>query len=164
MTTAVAGKTAPDFSLPDLGGKEHSLAAALEKGPVALAFYKVSCPVCQYALPFVERIHKAYGGERVSVFGISQDDVRDTREFCDEYGLTFASLVDEEGYPVSNKYGLTNVPTVVLVQPDGRVKVSVHGFSKRDLETISKELAVAAGKLVKPVFLPDEVVPDYKPG
>lgn len=164
MTTVVAGKMAPGFALPDVQGREHALAEALKKGPVALAFYKVSCPVCQYALPFVERIHKAYGNERATVLGISQDDARDTREFCEEYGLTFPSLVDEEGYPVSNKYGLTNVPTIVLVHPDGRVKVGEHGFSKRTLEAVSKELAAATGKPVAPVFLPGEVVPDYKPG
>jgi peroxiredoxin len=164
VTTAVAGERAPDFSLADLQGTVHSLAEALKKGPVALAFYKISCPICQYALPFVERIYKAYGNERVTVLGISQDDARDTREFCEEYGLTFPALMDEEGYAVSNKYGLTNVPTVVLVQPDGRVKVGGHGFSKRDLETVSKEFAAATGKPVAAVFKPGEAVPDYKPG
>jgi peroxiredoxin len=160
----VAGKTAPDFALPDAKGKKHSLAEALRKGPVLLAFYKVSCPVCQYALPFVERIYQAYGSEHVTVLGISQDDAPDTREFCDEYGLTFPALVDEEGYPVSNKYGLTNVPTLVLVQPDGRVKVGGHGFSKRDLEAVSKEFAAAAGKPEAAMFAQGEAVPDYKPG
>lgn len=164
MTTAVAGKTAPDFTLTDLQGKQRSLGAALQKGPVLLAFFKVSCPVCQYALPFVERIHQAYGREKVTVLGISQDDARDTLDFCNEYGLTFPTVMDEDGYPVSNLYGLTHVPTVVLVQPGGRVKIGGHGFSKRDLETVARELAAAAGKPVAPVFHPDEAVPDYKPG
>ena len=164
MTTVVAGKIAPDFTLTDLQGKQHSLTAALQKGPVALAFFKISCPVCQYALPFLERIHQAYGSEKVTVLGISQDDARDTRDFCKEYGLTFPALMDEEGYPVSNLYGLTNVPTLILVRPGGRVKLGGHGFSKRDLETVARELAAASGKPVEPVFKPGEAVPDYKPG
>lgn len=164
MTTVVAGNIAPDFALRDLQGKQHSLASTLQKGPAVLAFFKISCPVCQYALPFVERIHQAYGNEKVTVLGISQDDARDTRDFCKEYGLTFPALLDEDGYSVSNLYGLTNVPTVVLVQPSGRVTVSGHGFSKRDLETVARELAAAAGKPVVPVFRPGEAVPDYKPG
>jgi peroxiredoxin len=164
VTTAVAGKIAPDFTLRDLQGQQHSLVSALQKGPVALAFFKVSCPVCQYALPFLERIHQAYGNEKITVLGISQDDARDTRDFCKEYGLTFPALMDEDGYPVSNLYGLTNVPTMVLVQPSGRVKLGGHGFSKHDLETVARELAAAAGKPVAPVFKPGEAVPDYKPG
>lgn len=164
MTSVAAGRNAPVFSLPDFKGRTHSVADALKKGPVVLAFFKVSCPVCQYALPFVERIHKAYGSEKVSIWGVSQDDARDTKEFGEEYGLTFPMLVDEEGYPVSNQYGLTNVPTVVMIAPDGRATVSVHGFSKRDLEKISADLAKHTGKPSAKVFLAGEQVPDYKPG
>jgi hypothetical protein len=29
---------------------------------VVLAFFKISCPTCQYAFPFLERLHRAYGG------------------------------------------------------------------------------------------------------
>jgi peroxiredoxin len=131
---------------------------------VALAFFKVSCPICQYAFPFLERIHQAYGNERVTVWGISQDDPRDTKEFSAEYGLTFPMLIDAEGYPVSNQYGLTNVPTVLLVMPDGKVKVSNHGFSKKDLEAVSAAFAAHTGKKPAQVFKPSEPVPDYKPG
>lgn len=164
MTTVATGKSAPEFTLPDLQGKKRSLAEALKGGPVALAFFKVSCPVCQYALPFLERIYKAYGEGKVTVLGISQDGARDTREFCKEYGLTFPSLVDEEGYPVSNRYGLTTVPTILLVQPGGKVRVSGTGFTRRDMETIAKEFAAHLGKPVAAVFQAGEAIPDYKPG
>ncbi len=164
MTTVRIGQTAPAFSLPGLNGQTHSLADALRKGPVALAFFKISCPICQYAFPFLERIHQAYGNQRVTVWGISQDDARDTNEFCAEYGLTFPMLIDAEGYPVSNQYGLTNVPTVLLVMPDGKVKVSNHGFSKKDLEAVSSAFAVHTGSKPAQIFKPSEAVPDYKPG
>jgi len=164
MTKVLAGHVAPKFSLNGAGGKCFSLEAALKKGPVAAAFFKISCPVCQFTLPFLERLHKAYGGDRVSVVGISQDDAPDTKEFCEEYGISFPTVLDEDGYPVSNQYGLTNVPTIVLINPDGKVGVSSMGFSKADLETINSELARAAGRSPAPLFHPDEVVPDFKPG
>jgi len=164
MTNVLAGHSAPPFTLPGLNREQFSLAEALRKGPVVAAFFKISCPVCQFALPFLDRLHKAYGSERVSFWGISQDDRRDTKDFCDEYGVTFPALLDGEGYPVSNQYGLTNVPTVFLIAPDGAVKVSSIGFSKSDLETISSEVAAYLHRPAARVFLPDEVVPDYKPG
>jgi peroxiredoxin len=164
MTTVLAGHKASPFSLAGIDGKRYSLQEALQRGPVVVAFYKISCPVCQYAFPFVERLHQAYGNERVSIWGLSQDNARDTKDFIEEYGLTFPSLLDEKNYPVSNAYGLTNVPTVFLIAPDGQVKVSSNGFSKNDLETISAELARHLKKSPAPVFLPDEIVPDYKPG
>ncbi len=164
MTKVLPGHTAPAFTLPGTNGQVVSLAGALKKGPVVAAFFKISCPVCQFAFPFLERLHKAYGSDRLSLWGISQDDTRDTKEFCAEFGVTFPALIDEDGYPVSNHYGLTNVPTVFLIAPDGKVEVSSVGFSKADLENISASVAGHLGKPVAHIFLPDEIVPDYKPG
>src|SRR5438034_7575875 len=110
MTHIVAGNTAPDFSLKSLDQKEYSLRALLKRGPVVAAFFKISCPVCQFAFPFLERLFRRYGEDGVTFVGISQDDARATKEFCKEYGVTFPVLIDESGYPVSNAYGLTNVP------------------------------------------------------
>lgn len=163
MTKVLAGHTAPGINLPGLNGKSYSLEESLKHGPVVAAFFKVSCPVCQFAFPFLERLHQAYG-TLAAIWGISQDNVRDTKEFNQEYAITFPALVDEQGYPVSNAYGLTNVPTVLLIAPDGKVKVSSVGFNKMDLETISSELARHTGKPLAPVFLPKDIVPDYKPG
>jgi peroxiredoxin len=164
VTKVLAGHQAPTFALNGTNGRSFSLAEALRKGPVVAAFFKIACPVCQFAFPFLERLHKACGDERVSFWGISQDDARDTREFCKELGITFPVLLDEDGYPVSNQYGLTNVPTVFLIAPEGKVLVSSVGFSKADLEKISSELGLYLGRPPAEVFRPDEVIPDYKPG
>ncbi len=164
MTTILANATAPAFALRALDGKEYSLETLLKRGPVVAAFFKISCPVCQFAFPFLERLFRRYGEDGVTFVGISQDDARATKEFCKEYGVTFPALIDESGYPVSNAYGLTNVPTVFLVDTDGTVKVSSVGFDKKDLETIAKELAEHKRMAPAVLFRPDEVVPDHKPG
>lgn len=164
MTSFAKGAKAPAFTLPGLDGKPYSSTDALRKGPVVLAFFKVSCPVCQFTFPFLERLFQAYGSDRTTFWAISQDDARDTREFLEEYGVSFPTLVDEDGYPASNLYGLTNVPTLFLVRSDGTVAVSCIGFSRADLIQIGAELAEHLRKPVHPVFRPDEEVPDYKPG
>lgn len=164
MTTIEAGQSAPEFSLKALDGKEYSLGSLLELGPVVLAFFKISCPVCQFTFPFVQRLFERYGGDGVSILGISQDDERSAKEFNQEYGVKFPTLIDGQGYPVSNAYGLTNVPTILLVAPDGSVKVQCMGFSKSDLEKIAAELAQHRSLSPTPFFRPNEVVPDYKPG
>lgn len=164
MTKILTGHKAPAFQLKSTSGQSVSLQEALEKGPLVLAFFKVSCPVCQFAFPFLERMYKKYGGDGVAFWGISQDDARDTKEFCAEYGVTFPCPIDEKGYPASNAYGLTNVPTVFLIEPDGKVKVSSMGFSRGDLETIAGYLAERKRIAKAPLFLPTEVIPDYKPG
>jgi peroxiredoxin len=165
MTHIVAGNIAPGFSLNSLDNKEYSLHSLMERGPVVAAFFKISCPVCQFTFPFLERLHKRYGGDRVTFIGVSQDDARDTANFAKEYGITFPILLDDEdGYLVSNAYGLTSVPTIFLIDNDGTVKVSSMGFDRRDLETIAAELAERRKMVLAPLFRPDEVVPANKPG
>jgi peroxiredoxin len=164
MTHIVAGNAAPEFSLKALTQKEYSLHTLLERGPVVAAFFKISCPVCQFTFPFLERLHQRHGSDGVTFLGISQDDAHATKSFASEYGVTFPLVLDENGYPVSNAYGLTNVPTIFLIEPGGKVKISSMGFDKKDLETIAMELAERRKIALTPLFRPDEVVPANKPG
>lgn len=164
MTHIVAGKIAPGFSLKGLDGKEYSLGTLIERGPVVAAFFKISCPVCQFTFPFLERLYQRYGRDSVTFLGVSQDDARSTKEFAAQYGVTFPMVLDEKGYPVSNAYGLTSVPTIFLIEPDGTVRVSSTGFDKKDLETIARELAERRRIAPAALFRPDEQVPENKPG
>lgn len=164
MTKILAGHSAPPIRLTDTHGNAISLAECLKKGPVVAGFFKVSCPVCQYTFPFLERLHKAYANERVTFLGISQDEAEDTLEFLSEYGITFPSLIEHSSYAVSNAYGLTNVPTIFLIGTNGKVMVSEMGFDKANLEKISAELCKHLGKPPAPLFHSGENVPDYKPG
>jgi peroxiredoxin len=166
MTHIVAGNMAPEFFLKALDGKEYSLRVLMQQGPVVAAFFKVSCPVCQFTFPFLERLFKRYGGDGVTFLGISQDDARDTKDFAKEFGVTFPMLLDEEqkGYPVSNAYGLTSVPTIFLVESDGTVKISCMGFDKNDLESIAAALAEHKRIMPAALFRLDESVPVHKPG
>jgi peroxiredoxin len=164
MTHIVAGKIAPGFSLKGLDGKEYSLGTLIERGPVVAAFFKISCPVCQFTFPFLERLYQRYGRDGATFLGVSQDDARPTKEFAAEYGVTFPMVLDEKGYPVSNAYGLSSVPTIFLIEPDGSVRVSSTGFDKKDLETIARELAERRRIAPAALFKPDEKVPENKPG
>src|SRR5262249_34101244 len=164
MTHIVAGNPAPNFSLKSLDGKEFSLASALKKGPVVLAFFKVSCPVCKFTFPYVERLYDRYKSENVAFIGVSQDNASNSRDFAKEFGVTFPIVLDDATYTVSNAYGLSMVPTVLLIEPGGTVKVSSMGFVKADLESIADSLADRQNFTRTPVFLKTESIPANKPG
>lgn len=165
MTHIVAGNTAPGFSLKSLDNKEYSLSGLIDRGPVIAAFFKISCPVCQFTFPFLERLHKRYGGDHLTFLGVSQDDAESSQKFTKEYGITFPILLDDgNSYVASNAYGLTNVPTIFLIDTDRTVRVSSMGFDKKDLETIAAYLAERKKIALSPLFRPDEVVPTNKPG
>ena len=152
----LTGHPAPDFMLPDLDGREVSLAQLRQDRPTLVVFFKVSCPVCQMTLPFLNRLTSS---DKLHIVTISQDDARVTQRFRARYGVTLPTLLDDEerGYAVSNAYRLTNVPSLFLVEPDGAISLAVSGFSKTDLESIAARAGAA-------IFQPDEAVPAWRPG
>jgi peroxiredoxin len=164
MSKIVPGNVAPGFSLHSIDGKEFAIGSALQRGPVMLSFFKVSCPVCKFTFPFLERVFKRYGGGEVSFVGVSQDNASASRDFAQEFGVTFPILIDEAGYPVSNAYHLTSVPTFFLINPDGKVQVASEGFGKAEIEAIADMLADRRNITRSPVFRTDESIPAYKPG
>jgi peroxiredoxin len=165
MAALTVGTKAPDFALKAMDGKRFSLQEELGSGPVVLAFFKVSCPTCQYAFPFLVRLHQAYGQKGVKLLGVSQNNAKDTAAFTKEFGVTFPVLLDEIGeYPVSNAYGLTNVPTIFWIAQDGEIEVSSVGWVKAEFEEINRKMAEAGKIGPAMMFRPGEDVRDFRAG
>ncbi len=165
MAALTAGTKAPDFELRAMDGRRFVLSEELSAGPVVLAFFKVSCPTCQYALPFLERLERAYGHTGVRIIGVSQNDPRQTSAFTKEFGVTFPVLLDDtETYPVSNAYGLTNVPTVFWIAQDGEIELSSVGWVKADFEQVNRKMAEARSIPLASMFKSGEDVRDFRAG
>jgi len=165
MTALATGTTAPEFELKTSDRKRFSLRDELANGPVVLAFFKVSCPTCQYTLPFLERLHKSYAGKGVKIVGVSQNDSAETAAFAKEFGITFPILMDDtQKYPVSNAYGLTNVPTIFWIAQDDEIEISSVGWVKADFEKINRKMAEVGKINPAAVFKPGEDVRDFRAG
>jgi peroxiredoxin len=165
MPALTTNTTAPDFTLLDVNGKKFSLRESLARGPVFLAFFKISCPVCQFAFPYIERIYKSHGHGKATIVGVSQDDAKDTSAFMKEYGVTFPVLLDEKGkYPVSNAYGLTNVPTLFWIAQDRSIEISAVGWARKDMEALNLKAASASDTTLVPLFRSNEQVPEFRAG
>jgi peroxiredoxin len=138
MSQLSIGTAAPDFELTDLKGRRHRLSEALSRGPVALVFYKSSCPTCQFTFPYIQKIFaKAGNTTGRTLWAVSQDDADETRSFAEEHRITFDILIDDHPYPVSSAYGLEFVPGIFLIEPDGKIAASEYGFSKAALNKIA---------------------------
>jgi peroxiredoxin len=165
MPTLSAGATAPNISLSSVEGKPFSLDGDTRTKPVVAAFFKVSCPTCQYAFPYLERIYKAYPKDKVTFVGVSQNPKDETTAFTRQFGVTFPVLLDDTNqYPASNAYGLTTVPSIFVVSPASKIEFSSVGWIKPEIELLNKMVADAAGVPVAEIFKPGEQVVDYKAG
>jgi len=165
MGALSSGVLAPDFKLKTTEGRILSLNEALKRGPVIAAFFKISCPVCQMTLPYLQRIYQAYPSDAFTLLGISQNEKNDTQAFAQEYGITLPLALDPpDKYAASNAYGLTNVPSLFFIGTDGSIELSSVGWSKADIEELNRRLAKLAGVSPKLLFKPSEDVPDFKAG
>ncbi len=81
------------------------------------------------------------------------------------FGVTFPVLLDDtKSFPVSNAYGLTNVPTAFWISEDGVIEISSVGWVRSEFDEICQKAAFAAGDVPKPVFQPAEKVADFRAG
>jgi peroxiredoxin len=144
-----AGGTVPDFQLQDWALRE-----ALQRGPVLLVFFKISCPTCQFTLPFLQRLE----GSGLQVVAISQDNEAGTSEFLKRFQLTLHTLFDKAwDFTVSNAFGITHVPSLFLVETDGTISLAVDGFSKADIEGLGSRFGAVP-------FGIGESIPALRPG
>jgi peroxiredoxin len=148
-------KVAPSFELDWIGGGHASLSELLAQGAVLLVFFKISCPVCQLTLPYLDRLKAG----SLRIVAVSQDDAESTAEFHQVFHISLETLLDSEeaGYPASNAYGITHVPSMFLIEQDMTISETINGFVKRDMLSLGKRCGIAP-------FRQDERVPEWKAG
>src|SRR5579872_4844363 len=152
------GAQAPEIQLQDLDSHGWKLSEALKQGPVVIAFFKVSCSTCQFTFPFLERLADSGASSAPRLVAISQDDVATSRDFQARFGLSMPTLVDEpRSWPASNAYQITSVPSLFLIEPDGKISLTSEGFNKAAMEKLGQLFEAAP-------FRDTDRVPDLRPG
>ena len=148
---------APDFTLPDQDGKEHTLSHS--RGAwVLLYFYpKDDTEGCMKEACAIRDEVPNFKKLKVTVLGVSVDSVASHKKFADKYGLPFTLLSDVDK-KVVEMYGvwqkkkfmsreyMGTVRTSFLIRPDGtiakvyeNVKPEVHAEEVlKDLEELTK--------------------------
>lgn len=146
---------APGTRAPQIEG------IAFGDGPVALLFYKDTCPVCRMAAPLTAAFEAAVPGRLV---GVSQDDVARTARFAEEYGFAAPSVLDAPPYPASEAYDVEAVPTLVLVGADGVVADVSGAWDRAAWNRIAASLAAAVGVPAFTVSEEGDGLPRFRPG
>ena len=148
-------KPAPDFLLKLTDGTGFVLSERLTAAPLLLFFFKTTCPVCQLASPYIERM--AQSGAKV--FGVCQDlELSKAVRYSNEYRLSFPVMLEQSGYDVSNRYDIDVVPTLIVIDANGSIVESVECFDRKGYEAVAKSLTVNMP------FFPEDNVPSYRPG
>ncbi len=111
---------APEFVLPDDGGKIHRLSDYRGK-VVVLNFWATWCPPCRQEMPSMERAWEQLKNEAVVVLAVDVGESAATVfEFTGQYPVTFPLLLDSSG-EVVNKFPVIGLPTTFIISPKGLV-------------------------------------------
>ena len=158
------GERAPAFELPDLEGLRHSLADEPQQGPTLAVFWKSTCATCDLVFPYLQRLTVAYHSGRWQLLAVSQDGPDESAEFVRRLGLTIPVLVEGEGWPVSKQYDPEATPTLFLIGPDGTIEMTSVGFSKEELNEISRRLAGHLDEPPQVIAQENDGKPPFRPG
>jgi peroxiredoxin len=154
-----------DLELSDAKGILHTLSTALKKGPVLLGLYKSSCQASKAMLPMLDRIHRRYADNGLTVYGLSQDSENITKSFARRYDITYPILVDANNYAMSRAFDIFATPTVYLIRPDGMVETSLMGFMRQQVNDLADKVASELGLPPETLIADDEIdVPFFVPG
>jgi thiol-disulfide isomerase/thioredoxin len=155
-----SGQPFPSIALRDEKGRP----ASPPSRPALYGFFKTTCPTCELAWPYFDRVSKLAEGGRLSVLGVSQDDPRATASFYQSLGVSLPTLYDPEPWEASHRLGLETVPSFLLVGENGVVEDFSAGFQRHKMEEYAGLAARLAGRPAPALFLPGENVAAWKPG
>jgi thiol-disulfide isomerase/thioredoxin len=143
-SNALVGKPAPDFALEVVASGEAGDRVHLEElrgKAVILDFWATWCEPCQRIAPVLDRIARKHQGKDVVVVGVNTSDQPGLAPlFAKKKGLSYP-IVYDDGDQVAQRYGVTNLPTLVVINAQGNV-VAVR-VAPEDEGTIEGLLAQA---------------------
>lgn len=90
------GQTAPDFTLPDQDGVEHSLRDYREQWVLIYFYPKDDTPGCTKEACALRDEFPTFGKLKAQIFGVSADTVASHKKFATKYRLPFTLLADPE--------------------------------------------------------------------
>ena len=154
------GNRFPDIALRDEKGGE----AAAPAGPALYGFFKTTCPTCEFAWPFLDRIRRRAEGGPLSVVAVSQDEPEVAARFAEDLKIAIPTLFDPEPWRASEALDLENVPTFFFVGADGRIRDTVVGFQRDKMDELARLASELSGRPAPALFSPGENIPAIKPG
>jgi thiol-disulfide isomerase/thioredoxin len=131
VPTLAIGAPAPEFDLPGVDGRRHSLEDFAAARVLVVVFTCNHCPTAQAYEDRIQKLHDDYAGKGVALVAISPNDPRAVRldelgysELSDsleemkvrahDKGFTFPYLYDGETQAVTHRYGPVATPHVFV--------------------------------------------------
>ena len=127
-----AEKTQPgadyaDFDIKDAAGNVKKFSEFVGNDKYLLAdFWASWCGPCRRAMPHLADLNKKYGPKGLRVLSIGTwDKAADNEAAIKELGMDWETVFDSESNGAT-AYGITGIPTMLLISPDGKIVARTH--------------------------------------
>ena len=140
------GDPSPDFTLPRLERNPGLITLSDYHGKVVyLDFWDSWCATCRESLPELAKLRNEFPRDDFEIIAVNLDtDPRDGMRFIARHPV---------GYPVASDpsprsaeiFGLTSLPTAILIDRDGIVRHVIRGFDKDHVADLRRQLTQLIG-------------------
>ena len=127
LATAVMADPVNEFSLPDLSGKQHTLAPYQGKW-IIINYWATNCAPCLQEIPELEAFHNRHKDTDAVVLGVNYEDIKLSwlKDFVASVKMTYPVLLTKPD-TVTPFGPIMMLPTTIIVAPDGRLMGQQRG-------------------------------------
>jgi len=129
------GKAAPDFTLKDLHGKEHTLSTYRGK-KVMLIFWATWCPPCNMEIPHLIELRQSADAKDVVILAVSDEKADHVKSFVERKKINYTVLLEDRPMPepfgVKRIYQTTGIPGGFFIDAKGNIRLATAGLLSLD--------------------------------
>lgn len=137
----VRGEAPPD----ELGmdKDKHEIRVSDYRGKVVvLTFWASWCGYCLKELPILENMQRKLGKDRIAIVAINTDKERSDylamRRRMKDFTMTMTE--DRRDGSIAKRYGVTSYPHLLMLDKQGLVAFTHHGYSEKSLPGIVEQI------------------------
>ena len=150
---ALIGTEPPAWSIPAnlWANTKKPLTPADLKGKVTLLeFFRIGCPHCEDAVPFIEAMQKQYGPRGLQIITFQSPGVltdssnpelnwNTVQSWLKERDVTYPAAFDS-GRALKNKTGITTYPLSLVVGKDGKIVYGQTGHTQQKAQALASKI------------------------
>jgi peroxiredoxin len=136
------GKSAINFKLESIEGKQIELSDLIGKGPILINFWATWCKPCVEEMTELNKIYEEMKDKGFTLLAISIDNektIAKVKPFIKSRGYNFTVLFDKNS-DVARKYYAQQIPYSILIDKMGKIIYTHTGFMKGDEKKLKEKI------------------------
>lgn len=112
---------------------------------ILIDFWASWCSPCKKAIPYIIEIFNKYAGNKFYVFGIGLEDEDALFNYSRSQNIPYLILAGNK--EIANYYKVQGIPTLVLLDPNGKIIYKHVGFSEDGMAELENKIKESLEKL-----------------